>query len=234
MMGVMSGRSYGDQCGVARSLDIIGERWALLVVRELLLGPKRFSDLMAGLVGASPNVISQRLKELTDDGVIRQRELPPPARVKIYELTEWGEELYPVLLHLGRWGNQAPIPHGAPPSLDSLMLALQSSADPSRVAGRYELRVGASVLTVNATLGIVRIRREPAVEPDATLTTGEETLRAVCFGQRSLTDAVRAGDLSLAGSDDGVARLIVLLHTLIEGQVPVEPVLAALVPAAAS
>ena len=75
-------RSYGDQCGVARSLDVIGERWALLVVRELLLGPKRFNDLLAGLPGASPNVISQRLRELTGAGVIRQRDLGPPVRVR--------------------------------------------------------------------------------------------------------------------------------------------------------
>jgi DNA-binding HxlR family transcriptional regulator len=219
----MSGRSYGDQCGVARSLDIIGERWALLVVRELLLGPKRFSDLMTGLIGASPNVISQRLKDLTDDGVIRQRELPPPARVKIYELTEWGEELYPVLLHLGRWGNKAPIPHGTPPSLDSLLLALQSSADPNRVAGEYELRVGASILAVHASLGMVRIRREPAGDPDATLVTDEGTLRAVCFGQRAIADAMQAGDLTMTGSDDGIARLTALLLTLVADPAPAIP-----------
>ena len=95
-------RSYGDQCGVARSLDVIGERWALLIVRELLLGPKRFNDLMAGLPGASPNVISQRLRELAGRNVIRQRDLGPPARVRVYELTDWGRELEPVVLHLGQ------------------------------------------------------------------------------------------------------------------------------------
>ena len=88
-------RSYGDQCGVARSLDVIGERWALLIVRELLLGPKRFNDLLAGLPGASPNVISQRLRELTGSGVIRHRDLGPPARVGVYELTDWGTSSSP-------------------------------------------------------------------------------------------------------------------------------------------
>src|SRR3984885_7559744 len=86
-------RSYGDQCGGARSLDVIGERWALLIVRELLRGPKRFNDLLAGLPGASPNVISQRLRELTSSGVVSQRDLGPPARVGVYELTDWGREL---------------------------------------------------------------------------------------------------------------------------------------------
>jgi DNA-binding HxlR family transcriptional regulator len=212
----MSGRSYGDQCGVARSLDIIGERWALLVVRELLLGPKRFSDLMTGLTGASPNVISQRLRELTDTGVIQHRELPPPARVRIYELTEWGRELEPVLLHLGQWGGQAPIPHGSPPSLDSLLLALQGSADPARVAGRYELHIGASTFAVTATPERVTIRREPAVDPQATLTTDEGTLRAVCFGQLPIADAIRSGDLSMKGDDQAVARLSTLLLTLVQ------------------
>jgi DNA-binding HxlR family transcriptional regulator len=204
---------------VARSLDIIGERWALLVVRELLLGPKRFSDLMTGLAGASPNVISQRLRELSDDGVIRQRELPPPARVKIYELTAWGRELEPVLLHLGRWGDRAPVPHGNPPSLDSLLLALEASADPIRVAGRYELRVGASTFTVDGTPGMVRIRRKSAANPEATLTTDEDTLRAVCFGQRTIADAEQAGDLTLVGSGSGIARLTALLLTLIDDRV---------------
>jgi DNA-binding HxlR family transcriptional regulator len=213
----VSGRSYGDQCGVARSLDIIGERWALLVIRELLLGPKRFSDLMTGLPGASPNVISQRLRDLADDGVLRQRELPPPARVKIYELTDWGHELEPVLEHLGRWGDHAPVPEGNPPSLDSLLLALQASADPARVAGRYELVIGGIPIGVDATLAQVRIRREsvPFQRPDATLSTDEATLRAVCFGQRSVQDAVSDGDLRMTGSADAVDRLTALLLTLL-------------------
>src|SRR5215470_13442749 len=137
-------RSYGDQCGVARSLDVIGERWALLIVRELLLGPKRFNDLLAGLPGASPNVISQRLRELAGHGVIRQRDLPPPARVRLYELTDWGRELEPVVLHLGRWGDRAPLPDGARAGLDSLLLAIQAAADPARV------RAGTSCASMTA------------------------------------------------------------------------------------
>ena len=129
-------RSYGDQCGVARSLDVVGERWALLIVRELLLGPKRFNDLMAGLPGASPNVISQRLRELTNSGVVSHRDLGPPARVRVYELTGWGRELEPVIVHLGRWGSGAPLPEDASWSLDSLLIALQGTADPAVVTGR--------------------------------------------------------------------------------------------------
>ena len=90
-------RSYGDACGIPRALDRVGERWALMIVRELLLGPKRFTDLRTGLPDASPNVLSQRLRELEQEGIVRRRKLPPPAGSKVYELTEWGTELEPVL-----------------------------------------------------------------------------------------------------------------------------------------
>src|SRR4051794_38239488 len=101
-------RTYNDACGVARSLDVVGERWALLIVRELLLGPKRFNDLLAGLQGASPSVVTQRLRELAAGGVVARRELGPPARVHVYELTACGRKLEPVLLELGRWGHNCP------------------------------------------------------------------------------------------------------------------------------
>src|SRR3954471_10523999 len=101
-------RTYGDGCGIAHALDRIGERWALMIVRELVLGPKRFTDLRAGLPNASPNVLSQRLRELEQAGVVRRRKLPPPAASKVYELTEWGMELESVIVRLGRWGARSP------------------------------------------------------------------------------------------------------------------------------
>src|ERR671932_1050136 len=103
-------RSYQDGCAVAHALDFVGERWALLVVRELLLGPKRFTDLRTGLPGVSPNVLAQRLRELEQAGVVRRRRLPPPAASQVYELTEWGVDLEPVLTALGRWGSRSPAP----------------------------------------------------------------------------------------------------------------------------
>src|SRR5688572_32862025 len=99
-------RRYGDACGMPRALDRVGERWALLIVRELLLGPKRFTDLRAGLPNASPNVLSQRLRELEAHGVLRRRRLGPPARAWVYELTDWGQELEPLIVQLGRWGSR--------------------------------------------------------------------------------------------------------------------------------
>src|SRR5204862_4940687 len=103
-------RTYGDRCGVARALDLLGDRWALLVVRELLLGPKRFTDLRAGLPNVGPDVLAQRLRELEQVGVVRRDTLPPPAASHVYELTVWGGELGPIVLALGRWGGGAPFP----------------------------------------------------------------------------------------------------------------------------
>jgi DNA-binding HxlR family transcriptional regulator len=128
---LMSGlRSYGDPCGIARALDVIGERWALLIVRELLFGPKRFSDLRLSL-GASPNVLSQRLGELEAGGIVQQRS----AGGALYELTDWGRELHPIVVRLGRWGARAlHRPTGAL-GVDALMIALESATEPSRSPG---------------------------------------------------------------------------------------------------
>ena len=124
-------RTYGDPCGIARALDVVGERWALLVVRELLLGPKRFTDLRAGLPNLSPDVLSQRLRELEADGLVTRRRLPPPAGSKVYELTERGLELEPVILALGRWGTSVPFPpDGHELGPDSTILALKTVFDP--------------------------------------------------------------------------------------------------------
>src|SRR3954452_5144800 len=103
--GMAGTRSYDDACGIARALDVIGERWALLVVRELVFGPKRFTDLQAGLRRVSPDVLAQRLRDLEAAGVVARRTLPPPAASRVYELTDRGRELEPVLRALGRWGS---------------------------------------------------------------------------------------------------------------------------------
>ncbi|MFQ6708458.1 helix-turn-helix transcriptional regulator, partial [Bordetella pertussis] len=114
-------RSYEDGCAGAHALDLVGERWALLVVRELLLGPKRFTDLRKGLPGISPNVLTQRLTELEAVAVLRRRKLDPPAGAWVYELTDWGRELEPVILQLGKWGARSPaLPREAGLSVDSL------------------------------------------------------------------------------------------------------------------
>ncbi|MGH2893908.1 MAG: winged helix-turn-helix transcriptional regulator, partial [Solirubrobacteraceae bacterium] len=123
-------RTYGDSCGIARALDVVGERWALLVVRELVLGPKRFTDLRAGLTRVGPDMLAARLRELEEAGVVRRGALPPPAASKIYALTERGAELAPVLMALGRWGSRTPLPDATPPlGIDAAIVALQTTFD---------------------------------------------------------------------------------------------------------
>src|SRR5215208_3203358 len=105
-------RTYGDACGIARALDVVGERWALLVIRELVLGPKRFTDLRNGLPNIGPDVLAQRLRELEHAGVLQRSKLPPPAASHVYQLTERGQALEPVVLELGRWGRHEAFPPG--------------------------------------------------------------------------------------------------------------------------
>jgi DNA-binding HxlR family transcriptional regulator/putative sterol carrier protein len=206
---VVRNRTYGDPCGVARSLDVIGERWALLVVRELLLGPKRFADLLAGLPGASPNVVSQRLRDLTQHGVVRRVELGPPARIHLYELTEWGHELEPALLHLGRWGARAPRSERRRLGIDSLILSIKAAFDTGRTPGRsstYELRVDDHIFSLGLTEGALDVRRGNAPGPDATITTSHDALEAMVTGERTLADVLRTGELRLKGDRDAVAH----------------------------
>ncbi|SDM37955.1 DNA-binding transcriptional regulator, HxlR family [Nonomuraea jiangxiensis] len=208
-------RSYGDPCGVARGLDIIGERWALLVVRDLLLGPKRFNDLHAGLPGVSPNVLTQRLRDLTEHGVVQRRELPPPARVRLYELTDWGRALEPLLLHLGRWGSQAPTTPDGPLGIDSILLSIKAVFDPANAAepaGVYELRIDADTYVIEVTDGSLHISRDTAPEPpDATLTTDLDTLRAICDHRITMAAALDSDSLRLDGVEHAKQGLTDLL-----------------------
>jgi DNA-binding HxlR family transcriptional regulator len=201
---------------VARSLDVVGERWALLVVRELLLGPKRFSDLLAGLADASPNVVSQRLRDLTEHGVVRRRDLGPPARVHIYELTDWGHELEPVLLHLGRWGSRARQPATRKPlGIDSLVLSLKTAFDSSRAEtdnATYDLRIDDEVFVLTVIDGTLDVRRGTAHNPDATIVTSRTALTAAVEGEGTPDDLLDAGDLEITG--DRKARSLAIASFL--------------------
>ncbi|MGI5226889.1 winged helix-turn-helix transcriptional regulator [Actinoallomurus sp. CA-142502] len=200
-------RRYDDPCGIARGLNVIGERWALLVVRELLFGPKRFTDLRHGLPTASQNVLSQRLRELEAGGVVRRRRLGPPAATWVYELTEWGRGLEPVLFHLGRWGSRSPRTSGNELSTDALMLALRTSFDADAARdGTWELRLGDDRFRAVVADGRLRLERGGADEPDAVLVTDVATLRSVAFGDRALDEAAADGALRVEGDEEAAAR----------------------------
>src|SRR5919112_157797 len=135
-------RRYDDACGTAHALDLIGERWALLVMRELMLGPKRFSDLRADLPGISANTLTQRLEGLEAAGVLVRRKLPPPAAAQVYELTEWGYESEPIFQALGRWAARSPAHDPTLPfSAASFFLSLRTMLDADQARG-IEARIG--------------------------------------------------------------------------------------------
>ncbi len=198
-------RSYGEACRFAYALDLVGERWALLVVRELLLGPKRFTDLRHGLPNASPNILSERLRELEQGGVVYRRKLPPPASVQVYELTEWGKELEPVVTRLGAWGARSPLPpEHREIGADSIVLALRSLFDPEAAGdleASYELRLDKETFAVRVAKGELDLSRGKVANPTAAIETDPATLAALLTGQLPLEDAVSSGAASIEGSN---------------------------------
>ncbi len=217
-------RTYGDACGIPRALDRVGERWALLIVRELVLGPKRFTDLKTGLPNASPNVLSQRLRELEDDGVVRRRKLPPPAAARVYELTEWGLELEPVLSAprpLGRARPARPARGRHEPGR-----AHPVAADAVRPrAGRRRRRCGSicawaiSASAPRCRMGGWRSSPERRGTPTPSCDTDAGTLLALAHGRRELKAALRVKELEIEG-DRGAVERFLGLFTLPEPYAP--------------
>lgn len=205
-------RTYGDSCGIARALDLVGERWSLLVVRELVLGPKRFTDLRAGLIGCSPDMLAQRLRDLEHAGVVQRRTLPPPLGARVYELTEWGRELEPVLLTLGRWGSRSSLATEPPVlGVDALAVALKTMFDPARAgAGEttYQLRLADQEFVVQIAGGSLDLWRGHTDVPAATLETDPSTLAALLWHGHPEDEAVAAGSLRIEGSRRAASRFL--------------------------
>jgi DNA-binding HxlR family transcriptional regulator len=204
-------RSYGDACGIARALDVVGERWALLVVRELLLGPQRFSDLRRALPNASSNLVADRLRELDGHGVICRRKLPPPAGSWVYELTDWGRELEPIVLALGDWGLRVPLP-ATPMTLSatSVLLFLRGSArpDPDAPMTVCRLDLDARPWTIRTEAGRVQIHTGEPNEPDASLHTDPKTLNALLEDPGKLDTAESDGSAAVAGDRRALRRFL--------------------------
>jgi DNA-binding HxlR family transcriptional regulator len=207
-------RTYGQSCAAAHALDLVGDRWALLVVRDLILGPKRFSDLRAGLLDASPNVLSQRLRDLEQDGVVRHRKLGPPSRASVYELTDWGRELEPVIGELGRWGARSPLlPEDGRVSVDSEILALRGRFDPDAAGGleaTYEIRLGGDSFRAEVTAGSFEVHHGEASDPTATIETDPETFAGLFTRRLSVDKALKSGDLKLSGKTAAIKRFFEL------------------------
>jgi DNA-binding HxlR family transcriptional regulator len=206
-------RTYHDACGISRALDVVGERWALLVVRELLLGPKRFTDIRQGLPHLGPDVLAQRLRDLEESGLVRRRKLPPPAASQVYELTVVGAALEPALIELGRWGgaNAPPPTEDMGMSLEAHIVSLRTLFVPE-LAGDFratlELRLGEHRYRVTIADGEIEAVRGEAIAPDATITTDPGTLLALLHGRRELTDALEFGEIEIDGDEPAVERFV--------------------------
>jgi DNA-binding HxlR family transcriptional regulator len=200
---VLSRRRYEDACGAAHALDLVGERWALLVMRELMLGPKRFSDLRADLPGISANVLTQRLDGLEAAGVLRRRKLPPPASSQIYELTAWGYESEPIFQALGRWAARSPEHDPSLPlSTVSLFLSFRTMLDPLRAKGfnaRIGFRIGAETFLACLARGRIAVGRGAVDQADVVFTGAAPAIAAAVYGGQPLSALEAAGVLSLAG-----------------------------------
>jgi DNA-binding HxlR family transcriptional regulator len=179
----------------------------------LLLGPKRYTDLRRGLPNASPNILSHRLRELESAGVIRRRQLPPPAGSRVYELTDWGHELDEIVLSLGGWAARSPTPLPDAPivSMDSVILALRGRFDPGAAHGlraSYELQLGEDRFRIEVADDEIQASRGAADQADATIDTDADTLAAVLWGGRPLADAQRSGELTIEGDKAAAKRLV--------------------------
>jgi len=209
---------------MAQGLNVVGERWALLVVRELLLGPKRFTDLRADLPGISPNVLTQRLDELEERAVVRRRRLPPPAAVWVYELTEWGAELEPVIVQLGRWGARSPfLDRDAGLSCTSVILSMRTMFRPEAARG-LRLRLGLR-LAERAFLAVVEdgaldlrpVENLPDGDGDGdgagpgatvTVTATPELLAGLLYDGVELAGALASGQVQVDGDVEVLRRYL--------------------------
>jgi DNA-binding HxlR family transcriptional regulator len=195
-------RRYEDACGVAHALELIGERWAMLVLRELAYGPRRFSELKADLVGISANVLTQRLAELETRRIIRKRKLPPPASVQVYEATEWGLEVAPLIAQLGKWAARSPLHDPTLPiSHAAIMMSLQTMVDPERAAGitaTLGFRLGEASYVGALHDGRLEVERRLSQESDALFIAAPAELAAVIYGGAPLDTITVEGDMSLA------------------------------------
>jgi len=215
-------RSYRDACGIARALDVVGERWALLVVRELLLTTRRFSELRHALPHVSSNVLADRLRELEKNGVIRR--IPAPAETQqVYELTEWGRRLEPILRALGDWGGEAPQP--PPPSVlsaTSVLIFLQGAArpDPAAPPLTCRLELDGAVWTVRLESGRIEVQPGGTARADVSLRAEPQALSALLVDPTSLATACANGTVTVVGDLAAVERL---LHAVTDPWSPASP-----------
>jgi len=215
-MASMATRSYGQFCGVARALELVGERWALLIVRDLLVGPRRFTDLRHGLPRIPTNVLSERLKELEQAGIVRRRVLPRPAASVVYELTDYGSQLEDVLMRFGLWGAQSlgtPRP-GEIMTADSMVMALRSTFVPAAAHGlqvSFELRLGEIILHARIDGPTITVAEGALADADLIIEAGP-AVKDLMAGEMTASEAIASGCVRLTGNQALLERFSELFH----------------------
>jgi DNA-binding HxlR family transcriptional regulator/putative sterol carrier protein len=207
------GRSYNQYCALARALDVIGERWTLLLVRELLLGPKRYKDLLAGLPGIGTNLLADRLKSLEQAGILRRTILPPPAGSAVYELTQLGRRLEPAVFELGRWGAHFLEPRKEIDATDPgwFFVSIRATFRPQAAAELrecYEFRIDGAPFHARVDRGRARTSQGHADDPDVIATTDLDSFIGLLSQQLSADEAVASGRVRLEGDKDALQRFV--------------------------
>ena len=208
----MPDRGYEQYCGLARTLDVAGDRWTLLIVRELMPGPRRFTDLIDGLPGVSRNLLTERLRDLESDGIVTRRDLPPPAARQVYELTEDGRDLAVAITPMIAWGarrmsERDPAEAFHPRWAAIAMSVLADGEAAHGVRETYQFVIGSSPFHFEVDDGTVRLRDGWADDPAVTWTTDEETWADIASGTLTAPAAISTGALTVDGDSKAASRL---------------------------
>lgn len=208
----MPSRTYGQYCGFARAVEVVGERWAFLIIRDLLVGPKRFTDLQRGLPGIPTNILTARLKELEEAGIVHRHLLPRPEKGIAYELTLYGKELERTVYELGRWGAKslAEPRDGETVTPDSLVMALRTTFQPQAARKsrlKYELRFGDIVLHARIHNGTLEAGQGSIENPDLIVETGP-ALKSLMAGELTPAAALASGAARITGDPQLLDRFV--------------------------
>jgi len=208
----MAEHRYQQYCGLARALDVVGDRWTLLIVRELTPGPRRFTDLVDGLPGISRKLLTERLRELERDGILARHELPPPAARQVYELTDDGRDLAQAMGPLSAWGGKRLGNREPTESFQARWSAVGMAAFADREAAKgvsetYQYFVGRSAFHFTVDDGAIQLHDGRAQDPAVTLTTDEETWADIVSGKITASSAAATGALTVAGDPQAAKRL---------------------------
>ncbi|OLT11178.1 HxlR family transcriptional regulator [Actinomadura sp. CNU-125] len=210
----MAAREYGQFCGLARALEMIGERWTLLIVRNLLSGPQRYTDLRKGLPAIPTNILSTRLKQLEEAGLVVRRALPHPERAVVYELTDYGRDLEPALIALGRWGSRTmtePRP-GETVTAESVAMAFRTTYRPEAAGDAtvgYEVRMGEFTLRIQITAGALTVGIGPHPSPDLVIERrSDQGIHAMMTGAKTPEQALADGSVRVEGEPESLHRFV--------------------------